>query len=628
MLGSEWVRTWEIVMAGTLVLSRARCAWVLRIVCLGAASLVALPFVARAAADPAHPEGPAPTNVVLILVDDLGWKDLGCYGSPTYRTPNIDALAREGVRFTDAYSACTVCSPTRASLLTGRYPARLRVTDWIPGHVRRDAPLRVPEWTKRLEHTQLTLAEVMRDREYATATIGKWHLGPKSHRPETHGFGLNVGGYRKGQPPSFFSPYRIPSLVDGPDGEYLTDREAEEAIHFITKNREKPFFLYLPHYAVHTPIQAKAAMVEAEREHIRELGSAAGGQRNPHYSAMVRSVDEAVGRIRASLEALGVAERTAIIFASDNGGLSRVTDNRPLRAGKGSAYEGGVRTPLIVSWPGVSAAGTTCDIPVITPDLFATIVSLTEAKLPKGHGIDGESLEPALRGEGWKRGSLFWHYPHYHPGGATPHGAIRHGPFKLIEFYEDHRVELYDLSEDIGETKNLADRSPDVRDELLGALRRWRREVGAQMPLPNPNVFRETPAHPDFDRVHRMRVEAVEHEGSPIGHQLESRAVGWALRRLPEPRRRVTIHLETRCHAAPWRNAFVVMGGDPEHTAQHGIRAGLFVGRGELAIFSGQSRTDSATTTRVPLPDASIAWSVTADLDTATITLGCRRTRG
>jgi len=424
----------------------------------------------------------APPNIVFVLVDDMGWTDLGCFGSAYYKTPNIDRLAAQGVRFTDAYSACTVCSPSRASVLTGQYPARLHITDWIEGHKRPFAKLNVPDWTMRLSPDIPNLARILKASGYATASIGKWHLGPADCWPDRQGFDLNVGGCDKGQPPSYFSPYKIPTLTEGPDGEFLSDRLTAEALTFIERNRDKPFFLYLPHYAVHTPLMAKKEVIEK----YKATSDPAAPHNNPTYAALVESVDDSVGRLVQKLEALGLSEQTIIVFTSDNGGLQKVTSNAPLRAGKGSAYEGGVRVPLIIKWPGITKAGSVSHVPVIGADFFPTLQAIVGAPAQGTPPVDGESLVPLLRGDGTlSREALYWHYPHYHPGGATPYGAIREGDFRLVEFYEDNRIELYNLKDDIGETRDLVTRFPEKAATLRQKLDAWRRKVGAQMPTPN-----------------------------------------------------------------------------------------------------------------------------------------------
>jgi arylsulfatase A len=434
-------------------------------------------------------------NVVLILADDLGWTDLGCYGSDLYRTPHIDRLARDGVRFTQHYSACTVCSPTRAALLTGKYPARLHITDWIPGQPPENPKLIVPDWTKFLPHEETTIAEVFKSAGYATASIGKWHLGMESHYPQTHGFDINIAGTDKPQPPSYFAPWKIATLSEGKEGDYITDRLADEAAKFITAHRDQPFFLYCPHFAVHTPIQGKPDLVAK----YQAIPHGELKQNNAAYAAMVESLDDAVGRIRQTLDELKLAERTVVIFTSDNGGRVPTTSNLPLRVGKGSCYEGGTRVPLIVHWPGVTRPGSVSESLAITMDVYPTLLEIAGLKGAAGHRPDGVSLVPVLRGDGTlRRDTLFWHYPHYQHyqlGGTTPYGAIRSGDFKLIEFFTDMRVELYNLREDIGEAHDLAARMPEKVNELRNRLHAWRKEVGAQMPTPNPNHDPSRPEH-------------------------------------------------------------------------------------------------------------------------------------
>ena len=420
-------------------------------------------------------------NFVFILIDDLGWMDTGCYGSTFYETPNIDRLASEGVRFTDAYAACPVCSPTRASILTGKYPARLHLTDWIPGHRRTKAKLRVPEFNQELPLYQTTIAEALKPAGYASASLGKWHLGKSPFHPEHQGFDLNFAGYHRGQPPSYFQPYNIPNVPEGKDGEYLTDRTTDEALRFIEANRDRPFFVYLTHYAVHTPLQAKKNLIEKYEAKV-EPGQA---QNNPTYAGMIESVDESVGRVLDKLDELGIADRTVVFFMSDNGGLARVTSNAPLREGKGTLYEGGIREPMIIKWPRVAWPGALCHEPVTSVDFFPTICEMAGVN-PEIRDIDGVSLVPLLTGKtSLKRDAIYWHYPHYHPCGATPGGIVRQGRFKLIEYYEDARLELYDLVDDIGEKHNLADVMPRKTAKLREMLHEWLEAAGAQMPTPN-----------------------------------------------------------------------------------------------------------------------------------------------
>ena len=457
-------------------------------------------------------------NVVVFLVDDLGWTDLGCCGSDLYQTPHIDRLAASGMRFTAAYAACTVCSPTRAALMTGMYPARLNLTDWIDGMWENLAParrarhpLRPPEWTQRLEHRYVTLPEVLRRAGYRTAHIGKWHLTPRSDDPavlskfypDRHGFEVNISGNQWGAPGSYFWPYRRGKKKDDigarvknfPDsrttrGRYLTDMLADQAVGLIEKWKDSPFFLHIAHYAVHTPIQGRKDLVEKYRKKI----TPGHRHRNAQYAAMVESVDESVGRVVSTLGRLGLSKDTLIIFTSDNGGLIHArngpTDNRPLRAGKGSAYEGGVRVPAIVSWPGRIKPGAISREPVITCDWHPTVLEVAGVSRVAGQNddVDGVSLVPLLMASRGvvERRDLFWHYPHYHRGGATPYSAIRSGPWRLIEFYEGRRIELYHLERDLSEKIDLVKTHPAKAAELLKRLRQWRKRVGAQDPRPNP----------------------------------------------------------------------------------------------------------------------------------------------
>lgn len=477
------------------------------------------------------PAGPAaapdrrPPNVIVILVDDLGWADLGSYGSTFHRTPNLDRLAREGVRFTDAYSACTVCSPTRAALLTGRHPARLHVTDWIAGHPRPKAKLRPPEWSLRLPGGEATLASVFRSAGYRTALVGKWHLGGTNSRPQDFGFDVNHGGDHRGQPPSYFSPYGLPQLPDGPPGEFLTDRESAEALRFIGDNRDRPFFLHLAHHAVHTPLMGRAEVVER----YRGQADPAAPQRHPTYAALLESVDDSVGRIRQRLEELKLATNTVLVFTSDNGGLvlggtNAPTRNTGLRSGKGDVYEGGVRVPLIVAGAGVTKPGTTVSWAVQTPDLYPTLLELAGVADTAGHTVDGVSLAPLLQGRPAPAARpLFWHYPHYHPGGATPYGAMREGEFKLIEFYESGYLELYHLPSDLAEERNLANALPEVANAMAARLAAWRKSVGAQMPEPNPAAEPDPiPPHPDGSLVlpaHRAVIHGTTVRYEPPAHK-------------------------------------------------------------------------------------------------------------
>ena len=457
-------------------------------------------------------------NVLFILLDDFGWKDLGCYGSGFYETPNLDRFAQQGMRFTDAYAACPVCSPTRASILTGKYPATIGMTDWIDWggfmHPCRGRVVDVP-YLKELPSGETTLAEALRQGGYRTYHVGKWHLGGEGHFPEQHGFEVNVGGCSMGSPQhGYFSPWKIPTLPDGPEGEYLTDHLTDEAIRLLEENGDAPFFMYLSHYAVHTPIQApqhyvdkyttKARMLGLDVVNPFEVGEYFPGehmrhkrvtrrrlQSDPIYAGMVQNMDENVGRVLEALQRLGLEEETLVIFTSDNGGLSTAdsspTCNAPLAEGKGWMYEGGTREPLLIRWPGTIAPDSTCTTPVSSPDFYPTLLEATGLPLRPQQHIDGVSLLPLLRGEVHERGPLFWHYPHYGNQGGTPGSSVRDGDYKLIEFFEDGRLELYNLREDLGETRNLADALPDIRDRLHRQLREWRDRIEAKIPQPNPD---------------------------------------------------------------------------------------------------------------------------------------------
>jgi arylsulfatase A-like enzyme len=439
----------------------------------------------------AHAQTTRP-NVILILVDDLGAVDLACYGSRFHRTPHLDRLAADGMRFTSAYAACPVCSPTRAAVMTGKYPARLHITDWIPGQPDRPVHrLLRPAFRQELPLEEITLAERLHQAGYATATIGKWHLGGDGFEPTRQGFDLNIGGDASGSPKSYFPPFAregftMPGLADAPPGEYLTDRLFDEAVHFLSAQREHPFFLYLPLYAVHTPLMAPQPAVDSFQDVPPH-----GQQRNPVYAAMLECVDTGVGRLIATLDQLQLSPNTIVLFTSDNGGLATTegnrtpaTNNAPLREGKGYLYEGGIRVPLLVKWPGHVAAGSQCDAPVSSIDLAPTIAAACNVSVEDA--LDGVSLLPLLEQKGeLVRDALYWHYPHYSNQGGQPGGAIRRGDFKLIEFYERGRRELFNLRQDPSENVNLAEKQPQLVAELALLLATWREQVGAQSMTPN-----------------------------------------------------------------------------------------------------------------------------------------------
>jgi arylsulfatase A-like enzyme len=450
----------------------------------------------------------SPPNVIFLLADDLGQRDLGCYGSTFYETPNLDRLAKEGACFTQGYAACPVCSPTRAAVQTGRWPQRTGITDYIgsplkPELWKRNTLLLPAPYQDRLAHEEVSLAEMMKTAGYSTFFAGKWHLGMEGWYPEDQGYEINMGGVEKGGPygpGKYFTPYANPRLPDGPPGEHIADRLAAETCRFIEANKARPFFACYAFYDVHTPLNAKKeleAKYEAKRQKLalepkfgrEEFREVRLVQEHVTYAAMVEAMDTAVGTILAKLDALGLAENTLVIFTSDNGGLSTSegspTSNLPLRGGKGWLYEGGIREPLLIRWPAVLKAGQTIDTPVCSPDYFATLADVAGAKVTSK--IDGVSLRPILEGKGdLPERSLCWHYPHYGNQGGAPGAAIRRGDWKLIHWFENDRYELYNLRTDLSETTNLATQEPERVKALLTELQAWQKDVGALMPTKNP----------------------------------------------------------------------------------------------------------------------------------------------
>ena len=466
-------------------------------------------------------------NIILMLIDDMGWKDLTCYGSSFYETPNIDRLAKEGTLFTDAYAACPVCSPTRASILTGKYPANIGITDWIDAgnhiHPARGRLVDVP-YLKQLPQTEYSLARALKLGGYQTWHIGKWHLGGDGYLPQDHGFDVNVGGAHQGSPGhgGYFSPWSIPPLVnaDVPDETYLTDYLTEEAVKLIEHREKRPFFLNFWYYQVHTPLEAKPEKVNKYTQKASKLGLDQKQtfsedefypcehkkdqkvkrrllQSDPVYAGMIESLDESVGRILDVIECEGITNDTIIIFTSDNGGLATSegspTCNSPLSEGKGWMYEGGTREPLLIRWPGFIEKNTTCSTPVSSPDFYPTILEIVGIEPKSDQHIDGISFLPLLKGEKTlERDAIYWHYPHYGNQGGSPGSSIRCGDYKLIEFFEDDRVELYNLQDDIQETNNLAEVEPIVCKRLHNLLIAWREKVEAKIPQKNPNWHRQT----------------------------------------------------------------------------------------------------------------------------------------
>jgi len=406
-------------------------------------------------------------NIVLILADDMGYRDLSCYGSDLYRTPNIDKLATEGMRFTDAYAACPVCSPTRVSILSGKYPARLRVTDWLSGHKRIHEKLALPEWNKNgLAAEEVTIAELLKKKGYASCSFGKWHAGKA--RPVEQGFDASVEDWNLNKKTD----------DDDPKGVFTITKQS---LDFIRANRDKPFFVYLPHYSVHTPIRYNEK-VKAKYDKLVKPDSV---QTNTGYAAMVEALDDSVGMFMEGLRDMGLDDNTLVIFYSDNGGLVGPTTNEPLRRGKGTLYEGGVRVPMIVRWPGKVEPETTNRSVITSTDFlptFCDVAGITD----RPADLDGVSfLNTITRGEELPSRSIYWHYPHYHRG--NPGSVVRQGKYKLIQFLEDMNCELYDLEADLAEANDLSATMPEVRDQLLANLNGWRKTVNAQMMERNPN---------------------------------------------------------------------------------------------------------------------------------------------
>ena len=445
-----------------------------------------------------------PPNVIFILVDDLGWKDLAYSGSDFYETPNIDKLKNVSFEFTSAYAASSVCSPTRAAIMTGKHPARINITDWIPGVDPKNRPLLGPKDLHQLPLEEETIAEKLKESGYKTFYAGKWHLGSEGYYPEQNGFDINIGGFEKGSPMGgYYSPYKNPKLEDGPEGEYLTDRLTDESISFLeNQSREQPFLLFLSFYNVHTPIQPNLNHVEYYKNKLissnkGEVMTSQEGdaitvlnQVNYNYASMVHAMDENIGKLIESLKNQNLFENSLIIFSSDNGGLTtqrRVapTSVVPLRAGKGYLYEGGIRIPQLIKVPNQKSTKKINDV-TVSQDLFPTILDYAGVK--NKSQIDGKSLTPLLKNKGeLERSEVFWHFPHYHGSLWKPGSAIRSGDYKLIHFYESNHTELYNLKEDISETNDLSLIYPEKTKELLNRLIILKEEMNANSVMINPN---------------------------------------------------------------------------------------------------------------------------------------------
>jgi len=457
-----------------------------------------LPFCAESKSKPTQQDKP---NVLIVFVDDLGAMDIGSYGATFHETPNIDAFAKSAVRFTDAYSASPVCSPSRAALLTGKAPERVGITDWIPGNQGGSKKLSTPSIYNELPLTEITLAETFKGNGYNTFFAGKWHLGDEGFFPEQHGFDINIGGYHKGSPKSYYSPYKNPKLANGPKGEYLTDRLTTETLDFMTKNQDNPFFAMLSFYTVHTPLAAAKPYIAHYQQKADVLPSLAvttekerNGtktrlrQDNPQYASMVHAMDMNIGRLLNGMKASGLDKNTIIVFTSDNGALSTLkrpgpASNKPFRAGKGWTYEGGIRVPMIIHAPGISQKGTVSTVPVITTDIAPTLLNLAGIKQHDMTQFDGVSLSALLTAHGeLERKSIHVYYPHYHGSKSKPSYMIRRGNWKLLYFYESGDTELYNLAADVGEQINVIKAHPQLSGSMKQEMQQWLDSVGAVQP--------------------------------------------------------------------------------------------------------------------------------------------------
>ncbi len=452
-------------------------------------------------------------NILIFFIDDLGARDLGCFGSSFYETPHLDRLAREGMLFNNAYATCPVCSPTRASLMSGKYPARVGITQFIGGH--NEARLKDVPYLHYLPLEETSIASALREGGYQTWHVGKWHLGDDAFYPQQHGFDVNIGGGHHGMPyKGYFSPWQLDNIEEGPEGEYLTDRLTNDAIDLIRNRGDKPFFLNLSHYAVHIPIQAPAELVAKYTEKARRLGldqieAIIPGkptpscptterrvmrrilQSDPTYAAMMENLDTNIGKVLAALDEEGLRDETLVVFSADNGGLSTAegspTCNSPLAEGKGWNYEGGTRVCQLVRWPGVVQPSSTCDEIVQTCDFYPTFLEAAGLPLMPEQHVDGESMLPLLKGSGeLAREAIFWHYPHYSNQGGAPAASMRSGKWKLIENFEDGSLELYDLETDVGEMTNLATEQSERAGRMHVQLQAWQEEVEALIPEQNP----------------------------------------------------------------------------------------------------------------------------------------------
>ena len=460
-------------------------------------------------------------NIVFFLIDDMGWMDLTCQGSEFYESPNIDSLARDGMLFTDAYAASPVCSPTRASLMSGKYPARVGLTHYIGGPEHclpggEKGKLLSAPYVPFLSTEEKSMATAFKENGYKTWHIGKWHMGKEDYWPDKHGFDINIGGCHMGHPSGkghYFQPWEIQTIEARSGDDYLTDRLGDDAVALILENNDTPFFLNMWFYSVHTPVQAKPEKIAKYEQKAKNMGldkieAIVEGdffpaehkktqriqrrviQSNPVYAAMIEHLDENVGKILDALEKKGIADNTIIIFTSDNGGLSTAegspTCNFPLSEGKGWMYEGGVREPMLCRWSDVVKPGSRSDAVITSPDFYPTLLEACNLPLEEQQHVDGKSFLSALKGEPFERGSVFWHFPHYANQGGTPGCSIRKSEWKLIEFFEG-QVELYNMVHDISENHNLAEEHSEIVKELLDELHQWQKEIHAIIPTENPD---------------------------------------------------------------------------------------------------------------------------------------------
>ena len=472
-------------------------------------------------------------NFLFILADDLGYHDLSCMGSTYYETPNIDRIADEGAVFTEGYAACQVCSPSRASIMTGKFPSRHGITDWIgakTGENWRKAgrfnKLLPPEYIHTLSKDYVTLPEAMQEGGYKTFFAGKWHIGAEGSWPKDHGFDINKGGWDKGSPRGgYYAPWDNPNLDYKDSGESLTMRLAEETVEFVSSNKDHPFFAFLSFYAVHGPIQTTEDKWEKYKNKAQNQGIKSSGfkmskylpirqvQDNPIYAGLVETMDDAVGRVLDKLDDLGLSENTIVIFTSDNGGVAAgdafATSNSPLRGGKGYQYEGGIREPYFIRAPNLIEPGSKIETPVTGTDFYPTILDLANLKLKPEEHQDGTSLLPLIKGEQLPNRSLVWHYPHYGNQGGEPSSIIRKGDWKLIHYYEEERLELFNLAEDLSEENDRSMEFQDMANQLDNELMEILNSTGARFPKRDP-LYTKSAEQTFLAKVEKERLPRLE----------------------------------------------------------------------------------------------------------------------